>query len=442
MYMMHWCRIFLLSFVIFVFTSFYTDAAIRFDARDYKVSFKEGEVSLSVTIINPTDQVVQTWYRFIVEKQGDAVVENGTAIFGDSSIFLVQEKREPLPVPPKESKTISDRFLLSHNLPDGTYVVRFEALTQDGSPLVSASQDVAIEGTGAILMVSEDACRVEKVVDGSVKPFPARIAPPFSVGEEVKAVCKVINNSSETIAVRPVFIVNEFLAFGYYLSEPERIVGDSMSFSPGASKDVVFVLPKRTKPQVYEAMMQFISSENENNRMSALVPLRWTIEGESARLVSWRLSETKQVSFGNTFRHTLAVRYFGSMDLFWEQQLGLEYQQKGSALDGAILEVRARDGAGNACGEARKDLPAVRDTDIHEETISIESSCEDPLFSVAILGKNGSSLSSASFEPESVVEKASGFASSSRYLLPLIVALLLIAGTVLIKKKRATQQSL
>ncbi len=396
-------------------------------SADFLPTWRDGSVEASLRVRNISDIPLELVPRIIVQAPGKEIMEDDTLLIG-APVHIWTEEHASLKISPQQEKQIDFSFYLSSHLDSGTYAVLFQAVAPDGTVLGGAMNELKIVGDGRFLDFSQKKCKMVHTIGSRTTFFDPQEAPPYPAGISPTVLCTIKNTAPTRVAGQVRFRINEFAAFGYYLHDPETVQGEVYNFAPGEEREISLTLPAKIKPQVYEAAVQMVSVEHADDRLSPLVPLRWTVQGEAARISSWSVDKETYLD-GSKSQIDLTVSYYASPDLFWQElPTSEESRIEGSPLSGADLVVEARSSQGKICGQKKLALGETHILDMQVKKISlITDGCTSPELIVQIVS-DGKVLSSAiiSGTPLVVAETTNGPRQSSLRLVLLGIGIFMV----------------
>jgi hypothetical protein len=429
--------VFLCVGVVSVFAVADTAPQQKVVVTDFSPVWRDGRVEASVQVRNVSGVALDVFPRMIVQAPAKETMEDGALIIG-APVHIWTEESTSLNILAGQKKQIDFSFYLSSHLDSGEYELFMQILAPDGSVLAGAMSKIRVKGDGHLLDVSQKHCKMVHAPSSFERTlFDPQEAPPYPAGTAPTALCTVKNTAHARVAGQLRLRVNEFAAFGYYLHEPEVILGEIYNFAPGEEREISIALPSKIKPQVYEAAMQFVSVENPDDRLSALAPLRWTIQGEAARISSWSVDKETYLDGGKS-QIDLTVSYYASPDLFWgESPTREEGRVQGTPLSRAALVVEARAMRGDKgvlCAREQYNLASASTPDLQTKKVSIRTNgCTSPELTLQIVS-DGKVLSSVvvSGTPLAVAQVKSSSQQSTRLILLtvgiLMLGILYVAG--------------
>lgn len=361
--------------------------------ENFDVAYTSGQITASAIVKNVSSERIRLTSRLTIEKKGNYTIVGDSVEVGASKVLWSQNSKQFIIIEKEKGEKITFDFFLSSHLPSGEYNIILSIQNEFGVQLGGTNIKRTFSGDGSFLEFNQEDCKVFKNVKGKEAPFEAFIAPPFNPTEKPKAVCTVKNTSNASVTTKAILTTNVFRLFGFYLSNSDAILGDEIVFAPLESKVVTIALPTKSEPQVYEAGLQFVDPNNTSNRLSNVVPLRWTISGEAARLESVTMEGVRDSILGKQVN--LKIGYFGSPDFFWNgADLGEKDKFKGSAFAGKLSVQVIDDKNGQVCGKTEESISADSDKKMTKDLSINVGSCENPTLSLKILDKNDKVLSS------------------------------------------------
>ena len=251
----------------------------------------------------------------------------------------------------------------------------------------------------AFLAFDQESC---VIITSDGEKFIPNEGPIFNPGESPQISCLVKNMGNKEVAVHPAVEWKEFFVYGRPSdgTKNQKKMEQEIMFLPGETKKVALSLPGADKPQVYQSLLSFIGTNNENR--SFAMSFRWTVGGNSARIDKVTLASPLKNTYGKGETISLSVDYFGSMDLYWK---GVKEGVKD--LGGLKIVAAIKDKNGNVCGTGEFKLPDVKDSFINNQKINIklDKKCEDISYNVSLLSDGKELAKDSGVLPKVAAEK-------------------------------------
>ena len=340
-------------------------------------------------------------------------------------ISSAQEESSYLKLKPLEKIRLQYIFPINQYLPRSNYNFSIFAISKNGQLLGQYKEAIFDIGSNdskeglyknGFIGFDEQSC---KIISQTGEEYGNNEGPIFKPGESPKISCLVKNVGKENLIIYPKVEWKEYFVYGRPSSgsRMSEKFDKSISLKAQESKTVEFYLPKAQKPQVYQALLSFVDAEN--NKRSFEMPFRWTITGSSARIENVSLQGSLKNSYDKGETVSLAVGYFGSMDLYWK---GIESRVKN--LDNLKLLATIKDGSGSVCGQKEETLNDVSDSKIKNKIINIVLDKECSRISYeASLFSNGQELASES-EEFPALKSDNSTKASAYYLYAMLLAII------------------
>jgi len=364
----------------------------KLQITEFDAYYSAGQVKASAKVKNISGEAIRFVPTLMVSQAGAVTKTGDTVEIGPDNVFWIDDSQDFVVLNKDEEKRVNFDFFLSSHLIDGTYNLTLQVQSEFRETYGSTRlQREFVGGDGTFLQFVQDSCKVVKNVNGKEEAFKAYIAPPFEKKERPKAVCTVKNLSQNPVVARIAFYTNEYQTFGFTLAKPTTSYGENVSFTPGETKEVSFLLPQKEAPQVYSAGVYFVDPNKTTDRLSSVNALRFTVKGESARVEGFKVKSVKDGLLGK--KVNLTVDVFGAPDVYWD---GASFSEKekfaGSKLNGT-LKAELLSKKGTVCAKAETPLKNVFKDKVSKDLSLNTISCEDPTLTLSVVDKDGKVLS-------------------------------------------------
>lgn len=412
----------------------YKDPTTRED-RSLIYATKKEAITGNVVLTNTDTLLLENIYVVVVLKGSPAmnipvVPATRSARITISNLspeepLLSYTRSDLLQLPRNEKKTVPFTIAVPSMLPTGTYSVQAFLYSITGTSLGAVKYTISVQGNNGFIQVTADTCQVI-TKDGE---YSTRIAPVVNPSEPVRATCTFTNPHSSSITAHANFVYAERHVTDYYFSKPQQSKDtQAITFAPFETKAVTVTLPTLTKPQVYETFLFLTDAQDQ--QISPLLTLRWTIRGKSAYVESASLDKTY---YKRGERAKVEIVAGSSMDLFWRAYNPTE----GTPLTNAIIKATITTDDDRICGTAQQALPKSDMPGLIAVTMDIDITreCINPTVQTTI-EEEGAVLASFTQHNTSPEEVQKG---KNAFFLPLMIgSFLLLVGIVLftIKKRK------
>ena len=205
-------------------------------------------------------------------------------------IVAVKEGELAFSLSPLEKRPLSLDFPLGSSLPKENYELTLRILSDSGEEYGFYKDVIFDLGDNqkqnnflneAFLAFDQESC---VIITSDGEKFIPNEGPIFNPGESPQISCLVKNMGNKEVAVHPAVEWKEFFVYGRPSdgTKNQKKMEQEIMFLPGETKKVALSLPGADKPQVYQSLLSFIGTNNENR--SFAMSFRWTVGGNSARV--------------------------------------------------------------------------------------------------------------------------------------------------------------
>lgn len=351
-----------------------------------------GEIKGSFTLKNRSEEVFTDLKYVLYLKQLPEVKTYKNAdgveveeINNNNYLIKAERSAESILIRPGREERKDFVFSYPKNIPSGEYEFSIDIIDgQVGDNIIfDEIKNARLEGNNGFLEIKRDGCRV---VRGKEEFFQEE-GPNFESGEIPQAKCLVYNPNNSAINFGSEITYGEFGVFNYSNANTQTIKSGEYAIGPKEEKEIIVKLPSLTKPQAYQAFVNFVNSKGEI--ISVAPSFRWIIRGEGARIVAIKPNQTFYQRGDNA---EITLDFVGSPDIWWQ----IFGDEQGSALKDFNINIKINDQDGALCAEKSEPFSGnIGDGDIHNINVvlKIKQDCQNPKIA-ANFSKGGSVLSS------------------------------------------------
>ncbi len=401
--------------------------------NDVQFTVADTTINITATFSNPDLAIRTTPFTYLatlrnINQLGDFTISEVTP---EPISVTTKEGAEYQTLNPSSETSISVSLPTTTYLPKDNYELIVMAITKGGDVLGTYSEvifDLGVNGktnnvyTDSFLAINQDSCTVI-TPDGTSYHY--NEGPIFQASETPKVQCEVRNIGKSNIELFPYIEQKEFFVYGQpELGEKATHTSETgITFLAGEERTIELELPKETNPQVYQSLLSFKDSNNDTRSLN--MPFRWTVGGDSARVDEVTLIGTPKESYEAGETVSLSINYFGSMDLYWQQE-----GENDKDLTNVKLTAQIKDSKGNVCGEKETIVSDIIDGSADNEVMDIvlSQSCKGIAYSASI-SSNDKELATAEDILPTPSRKDGGIA-----MYVMIFLIILIVGFIYGKK--------
>lgn len=231
--------------------------------------------------------------------------------------------------------------------------------------------------------------------------------------------CSVINNSTNTVNISPVFTTYYRTIFGDKVQNEEQ-VNQPIQLKAGEKKEVSLVLPKALNPQAYDIKVSLIEGDKSSNSIITHYVLKGiaaTIQNLSLDKDYYKKGEVADISF----------IWSPPADNFPGARLDM------TEIGMSKLKISITNKNDKSCGQVlEKDLNSNFKDPIINIPYSIEKDCSNPSVSAILTSKDGTILDQKNFNFES----KSNFSKNNLLPIFIFIIIILVLSLLIYLKKR------
>lgn len=378
------------------------------DIKNAKIVFQDGKTfKISFTLKN--GEGLQTEVKY------------GVKLFSDEkNPYLADEKvyDESLTLHPNTTISREVTYTPPSGL-SGSYVILLDSKNESGFPFANfVIGKVKLTASTKGVKILPESCYLKIVEDKNTKQYAVTENVEINSDESLSLTCTALNDSALSLSVNPFFDTRYFGSYGEHAPQtaPEN---ETITFAKGEKKTFSIMLPKGDIAKNYNLKVSLSDGENVSNAVS----VNYIIRGLSATI--------QQISLDKDYYRTsenaeLSLVWFGS---------GMA-PGTGSNVS---LTTSITNKKGRECIDPNTQT-IVRDisSPVNKISFPIKSTCEDPLVKVALSDNSGNVLDQKEFTFKTIkIPKSYGETQGRKYIIPIIIALVVIAGvSIYIKRKK------
>jgi hypothetical protein len=327
---------------------------------------------------------------------------------------------------PENSVTSKNIIYVAPSTLSGTYSLVLFSSNSSGFPFgISFIKEVTLSASVKGLEIVVDSCYLK--VEGNDTKYKISEGVDISKSDEsLDLTCNVINRSSNSLSMVPVYDTKYHSAYG---DTAPTSGGDTspISFAPSKNGNFSITLPKGTIPQAYSVDVSLKSGNIISNR----VTVRYIISGASATVTNLSLDKDYYQAGEEAI-----------ISLIWASLENNNLTRGGSSATNPSLFVSATitNDKENKCAVVSEQA-LVRDADNRPQIkipVSIMSECFNPTVSVTIKDNTGNTLDQKDFKITTTsTQRSEATIPKSKSILWIIIGLaaIILVGALMKMKK-------
>lgn len=299
----------------------------------------------------------------------------------------------------------------------GDYTLVLVGNAETGLTLtLNSTIKVKLTATSKSILFVVDSCSLKIKGETADKKYTLAQGVDVLPSESLSLNCLVENNTDTVQTVSPSLVT-------YYRSNYGNTVEVSglnpalITLNKGEKKNVSIEISKPTKPQAYDVVVTLKNNEFTSNGVKA----HYVLRGQSASIQN--ISLDKNIYKKDEISKVL-VAWSKSADSFVGSRV------KGNNNTDYFISISLTDGKGNKCAEDYKNALSSKDI-VSEISLSIISSCVNPVLNVSINDKDGNVLDKREAKFNSPV----ALKNNILYVIAIILLLVLVVTLYYFKKK-------
>ncbi|MFA6392503.1 MAG: hypothetical protein WCW54_00235 [Candidatus Paceibacterota bacterium] len=227
--------------------------------------------------------------------------------------------------------------------------------------------------------------------------------------ESIKLNCTAQNSLKTDINVTPSYETHLMSSYGNIIETQTKGDTNPISFKANESKSFSVTLPKVTTPSSYNINFLLINKDFKSNSIN----VNYTVLGASATIENLSLDKD----------------YYNKGD---KAQVSFVYITQG--LSAITSNIQISNGNGNSCAKEQSQKLTITTNPKVDSSISIKSSCIDPIISLSLTDENGKVLDQKEFKVKTTSEIQKPKFNILYAIIPLIL-LIIVITYLYIKRK-------
>ena len=310
----------------------------------------------------------------------------------------------------------------SAHLAAGTYQVWVHARTPGGLVVgIALAGEVSSESTEALELLTDSCVLSIPVVE---QTYHLSDGVDVSSEEDLTLNCLIKNHSTTERQVVPEFVTHERTVYGEVVPLDYELASE-LTLLPGEEKKVELVLPKATKPQAYDLVVNYLDKATQIVSNKAVV--HYVLQGQSATIQAINFDKD---SYAAGEDMTLSILWSESADNFPDSRSG------GTKKDEVYyFDIVVTDEGGMVCGTDRR---VVEANDFIDVQLVSGIACTNPTAAVTLETSTGTVLDTEAVtivpvnEPSSDVVAGDTTTDQTSKLMFATIGLFALIGVVLL----------